>query len=133
MLLSTLLVGLVSTAFIEIYPEGLLFIFGGNEDELYMQYGRLVFRLFLSTVALTCYMKMSSIFFQSCGQPAKATITSVLRDIVLFSPLVIILPLIAENNESGSGIVALLYAPMIADVIATCIIVIITIRLFKKL
>lgn len=133
MLISTIIIGAIFTLFTEIYPEGLLAIFGGKDDQLYMEYGKLVFRLFLATTTLTCFIKMSSIFFQSCGQPVKAMISSLLRDLLFFVPAVIILPLIAESKEAGSGVVALLYAPMIADILATFIAVGITIKLFKEL
>ena len=108
-------------------------IFGGSNEPLYMEYAKLVFRLFLATTTLTCFIKMSSIFFQSCGEPIKATISSLLRDVLFFIPAVIILPLIAENNEPGSGIVAILYAPMIADTIAFLIAIFFTIKMFKEL
>ncbi len=133
MLISTIIIGAIFTLFTEIYPEGLLAIFGGKDDELYMEYGKLVFRLFLATTTLTCFIKMSSIFFQSCGQPVKAMISSLLRDLLFFVPAVIILPLIAENRKAGTGVVALLYAPMIADILATFIAIGITIKLFKEL
>ncbi len=133
MLISTLIIGLIFTAIIEIYPEGVIYIFGGQDEPLYIEYGKLVFRLFLATVTLTCFIKMSSIFFQSCGQPLKAMISSLLRDLLFFVPAVIIIPLIAESNQVGSGVVALLYAPMIADILATFICVFITLKLFKEL
>ena len=132
-LLWSLGIGVVATLLFELYPEGIIMIFGGSDDALYMEYAKLVFRLFLATTILTCFIKMSSIFFQSCGEPLKATISSLVRDLLFFIPAVLILPFIAENNEAGTGIIALLFAPMIADVLAFFIALVLTIRLFKKL
>ncbi len=132
-LLWSLGIGIVSTLLFELYPEGIIMLFGGSEEPLYMEYAKLVFRLFLATTILTCFIKMSSIFFQSCGEPLKATVSSLVRDLLFFIPSVLLLPFIAENNEAGSGIVAVLFAPMIADVLAFFIALVLTIRLFKKL
>ncbi len=132
-LLWSLGIGILSTLLFELYPEGIIMIFGGSNEPLYMEYAKLVFRLFLATTTLTCFIKMSSIFFQSCGEPIKATISSLLRDVLFFIPAVIILPLIAESNEPGSGVVALLYAPIIADSIAFLIAIFFTIKMFKEL
>ncbi len=132
-LLWSLGIGIVSTLIFELYPEGIIMIFGGSNEQLYMDYAKLVFRLFLSTTILTCFIKMSSIFFQSCGEPLKAMISSLMRDILFFIPAVIILPLIAENIEAGSGVIAVLYAPMIADGLAFMIAVFFTVKLFKEL
>lgn len=132
-LIWTLAIGALSTLLFELYPEGILMLFGGKESELYIEYGKMVFRLFLATTILTCFIKMSSIFFQACGEPIKATISSLMRDILFFVPAVIILPMIAEKHQAGTGVVALLYAPMIADVLAFFIALGITIKLFKQL
>lgn len=132
-LIWTIGLGFLATLLFEIYPDGVLAIFGSTDNSLYMEYGRLVFRLFLATTILNCFIKMSSIFFQSCGEPIMATVSSLARDILFFIPAVIILPLIAENNAAGTGIIALLYAPMIADILAFIICLFSTFRLFSKL
>ncbi len=126
-------IGIVCTLFFELYPEGIIMIFGGSNEELYMEYAKLVFRLFLSTTVFTCFIKMSSIFFQSCGESLKAIVSSLVRDILFFIPSVILLPIVAENVETGSGVVAVLYAPMIADSLALIIVIFFTIKLFKEL
>ena len=43
-------------------------------------------------VLCTCLIKMFSIFLQAVGEPLKAAVVSLARDIILFVPLVIILP-----------------------------------------
>lgn len=131
-LMWTLGIGIVSTFIFELFPDAVIGLFGGQDDALYMEYGRLVFRLFLSTTILTCFIKMSSIFFQACGKPVQATIASLFRDVLFFVPAVIIIPYISEKIEPGSGSVSLLCAPMIADFLAFFIALGFTIKLFKE-
>lgn len=132
-LMWTIGISFIATLLFEIWPDFIVGIFGAQDDPLYMEYGRLVFRLFLATTMLTCFIKMSSIFFQACGKAVKATIASLARDILFFVPAVIILPMISEKRETGSGIVALLYAPIIADTLAFFIALTFTFILFKEL
>ena len=68
----------------------------------------MTFRIFLSLVTFTCVIKMTSIFFQAVGQPVKAAISSLTRDIVCFIPLVIILP-------KFFGVTGILFAAPAAD------------------
>lgn len=111
--LITAAVGLVSTVIFEVCPQFIIGIFGSNSSnpELYMQFAVLTFRIFLSLVTLSCVIKVISIFFQAVGEPLKATIVSLSRDIIFFVPLVLILPR-AMNNING-----VLYAAPIADIL----------------
>ena len=132
-LMWTLGIGLASTMLFELCPDAVLNIFGSSDNDLYMEYGRLVFRLFLATTVLNCIIKMSSIFFQSCGEPLLATISSLARDILFLIPAVIVIPMLYEASHPGEGVVALLFAPMIADTLAFIICLISTLIVFKKL
>lgn len=132
-LIWTLIISSLATLLFELYPQGIVMLFGGQEDPLYMEYGKLVFRLFLATTILTCFIKMSSIFFQSLGKPIQATIASLARDILFFVPLVMIIPAITESRQAGSGIVSLLFAPMVSDFLGFFIALFFTMRVFKKL
>lgn len=129
----TIGIGLFFTFLFEAFPKAFILIFGGQDNALYMEYGTMVFRLFLATISLTCFIKMSSIFFQACGYPIEATIASLARDILFFVPFVILLPFIFEKQKQGEGIIALLFAPMIADTLAFFIALFFTFRTFKKI
>lgn len=126
-LIATLAVGIVSTLIFELCPQVVIGIFGGTEDALYSEFAKLTFRIFLSLVTLTCFIKMTSIFFQAVGQPVKATISSLVRDIVCFVPLVVLLP-----NLLGD-IKGILYAAPAADLIAGCVALALTAVCFKGL
>lgn len=124
--LSTLAVGIISTLIFELCPQVVIGIFGSTDDALYIEFATKTFRIFLSLVAFTCLVKMTSIFFQSVGQPVKATVASLIRDLVCFVPLVTVLPAIFNDVE------AILYAAPAADLIAMCIATGLTVRFFKK-
>ncbi len=132
-LIATLVVGIVSTLIFEIYPQGVINIFGSGNDTLYLEYARRTFRIFLSLVIFTCVIKMSSIFFQAVGRPVMAVIASLTRDIVCFVPLVILIPSIFERNQAGSGINGILFAAPAADLIGMIVAVCLTVHYFRTM
>lgn len=131
-MLLTVAVGVISTLIFELCPDVVINLFGGG-DELYMDFARKTFRIFLMLVTFTCAIKVSSVFFQAVGKPVKATVASLSRDIVCFIPLVIAIPGIFESMEAGSGITALLWASPVADLVAMIVTVILTLSFFKTL
>jgi len=126
---TTIVVGLIATLVFEIYPEAIINIFGSNSEnpELYMQFAVLTFRIFLMLVTFTCIIKVISIFFQAVGEPLKSAIVSLSRDIILFVPLVIILPNLINNIDG------VLWAAPIADAIGIIISVSLVVVYFHHL
>lgn len=114
---ATVAVGIIATIIFERCPELIINIFGSNSEtpELYMQFAILTFRIFLSLITITCTIKVISIFFQAVGEPLKAAIVSLSRDIVLFVPLVIILPNIMHSING------ILWAAPVADILGAII------------
>ena len=131
-LISTLIVGLLATLLFQFYPQGIINIFGGG-NELYEDFAIKTFRIYLSLMTITCLVKMTAVFFQSIGKSIRAVIASLIRDILCFTPIVLILSSILENNEAGSGINGIIYAAPIADFISIFVILILTVTFFKKL
>lgn len=129
-LLCTLIIGIISTLLFEIVPDAVVGLFGKPKNipnpEDYWDFARKTFRIFLSLVTFTCVIKMSSIFFQAVGKPVFAVLTSLIRDIICFVPLICILPIFL-------GIDGILIAAPIADSIAMGITIIFTILFFKKI
>ncbi|MBQ9276370.1 MAG: cytidylate kinase family protein, partial [Clostridia bacterium] len=115
----------------EAYPDMFIAIFGSTDEVLYMEYARYVFRIFLSLVIVTCFIKVTSIFFQAAGKPVQAMICSLTRDIVVFVPAVIIIPLAYEASHAGKGILALLFAAPLADLVCGIVTVVLVILYFK--
>lgn len=124
-LTSTIIVGIISTLIFELCPSFVISLFGA-QDELYMEFAVLTFRIFLMCVTLTCTIKMCSIFFQAVGKPINAAIVSLTRDIILFVPLVLILPNYMEIKGA-------LWAAPVADIIGIIVTIILLIIFFKNL
>jgi len=129
-LLCTVVVGLISTVLFEAAPRAVAAIFGSpknipNPDD-YWLFATKVFRIFLSLVTFTCIIKMSSIFFQAVGKPVFAVMSSLIRDIVCFIPLIVVLPIFY-------GIEGILYAAPIADAVAFAVVCILTAVFMKSL
>ena len=121
----TLIIGVASTFIIELYPQKIISIFGSN-DTLYINFAVLAFRLFLMFITFTCFIKVSSIFFQAVGSPIKSAIISLGRDIIFFVPLVIILP-------NFWGINGVLISAPIADCLGMFLTIALIINFFKNL
>lgn len=91
------------------------------------------FRIYLSLLSVTCLVKMTTVFFQSIGKSVRAAVTSLVRDIVCFTPLAIFLSAALEINQSGSGINGIPWAAPLADMVAAIVIVCLTVSFFRKL
>lgn len=124
-ILATLVVGTIATVIFEFFPQLPISLFG-VESELYLEFAIKTFRIFLMLMAFTCIIKVISIFFQAVGEPLKATVISLLRDIVCFVPLVIIL-------SALMGIDGVLWAAPIADAIGLAVAATMAALFFKKL
>jgi len=120
-----IIIGIIATIIFQLCPQVIINIFG-SESDLYNEFAELTFRIFLSLIMVTCVVKISSIFFQAVGQPLKAAIISLVRDLACFVPLALILP-------KFMGIKGLLYAAPIADIIGLIITVPTLVLFFKKL
>lgn len=89
-------------------PEKMLALFITNSDIVAMGAGSL--RLFFSSYITLGFMIMSITLFQSIGKGGKAAMLTLLRQLVLFIPLVFILPMIGNIGVQG-----VFLAPVITD------------------
>lgn len=124
-IIATTIVGVVLTTLIELFPDPIINLFG-VDSELYLEFARLTFRIFLMAITLTCLTKVISIFFQAVGEPLKSTVASLMRDLVCFVPLVLILP-------NFMGVEGVLWAAPIADVTSIVASAALAISFFHKL
>ena len=131
-LTSTLIVGAIATLIFQLCPEVVINIFGSG-NELYQEFAVKTFKIYLSLMTITCLVKMTAVFFQSIGKSIRAVVASLIRDIVCFTPLVLILTFVLETKEAGSGINGILYSAPIADFISIFVILILTVSFFKGL
>ena len=129
-LISTLIVGTLATLVFQLKPEIIINIFGKG-DTLYQEFAIKTFKVYLSLMTVTCLVKMTAVFFQSIGKSVHAVVASLIRDIVCFTPLVLILTSVLENKNAGEGINGILYAAPISDVVSIFVILFLTIFFFK--
>ena len=122
-------IGLVCTVLFEAAPGAFVAIFGApkfSNPELYWEFGRKTFRIFLIFIVFTCFIKTSSIFFQASGKPVFAILCSTVRDLCVFVPLIILMPL-------ALGIEGILWSSSIADAAGLILTVGLTIAFFKEI
>ena len=112
----TISTGLLFTLIFELAPTAIIRIFGVPSNipnpEEYWRFGELTLRIFLALTCVSCVIKMNSIFFQAAGKPVFAAVSSTMRDMICFVPLVLILPSISPSIE------LLLFAAPVSDLIA---------------
>ncbi len=129
-LISNLIVGIVATIILECFPGQIISIFGSNSanPENYLEFGKLTIRIYLSLITFTLIQKVTAIFLQACGHPVKATILSLLRDVIAIVPAMVLLP-------KALGIIGVLYSSIVSDsisIIVTIILLVIEVRHLNK-
>lgn len=131
-LCGTLVTGIIATVIFQLWPQAVVGIFGSG-NALYQEFAVKTFRIYLSLMTVTCLVKMTAVFFQSIGQSTYAVISSVVRDIICFTPLALGIPIVLEKAEVGTGINGILYAAPISDLVAIIVILVLTISFFQIL
>ena len=130
-LLCAIIIGLSFTLLFQLAPEFVIRLFGVPSNVPnpadYWEFGIMTMRIFMSLICISCIIKVNSIFFQASGKPIRAAITSMIRDIVCFVPLIIVLPLLYNNVES------ILWAAPVADFIAMIVTAILSVSFIKSL
>ena len=131
-LLSSITVGLIATLIFQLWPELVINLFGAG-DELYMEFAKKTFRIYLSLVTVTGLTKMTTVFFQSIGKSVQAVVTSMVRDLVCFVPLALCLSAALERHQPGTGINGLLIAAPLSDAVAAVLILWLSVSFFRGL
>lgn len=131
-LLSSLTVGILATIVFIACPQIIIGIFG-KQNELYMEFAVISFKIFLSFSFVTAFIKISSIFFQAIGKPVQAMVASVLRDMICFVIFTIGLCMFFEERTPGKGIYGILFASPLSDLVAGTVITILTIKFLRSL
>lgn len=97
---------------LEIFPEQIVSIFG-KQNELYMEFARKCMQIYMAASFTVGANIVTGIFFQSIDKPVQSTVLSLLRQIVILVPCVLILSAVG-NVET------ILFAGPISDG-ASCI------------
>ena len=127
-IISNIIVGIIATIVLECFPGQIIKIFGSNSEnpEKYIEFGEMTIRIYLALISFTLIQKVTAIFLQACGHPVKATILSLLRDVVALIPAMCLLPL-------AYGIKGVLYSSLVSDSISLIVTIVFLVLEVKNL
>lgn len=98
------------------FPGAIISMFG-NDNAQFTAFGIRCLRIFMFGIFTSGFQMITTTYFQATGQAAKASVLSMLRQLILLIPLIIILPLFM-------GLDGIIYAGPIADFTSAIIILI---------
>ncbi len=122
---SSTLIVLIGWALCEMIPDVILKLFG-NGDANFNTFAIKAMRIYLFGVFTSGFQIVTTNYFQATGQPLKASLLSMLRQLLLLIPLIIILPMFF-------GLDGILYAGATADLASGGIVLIFALKEIKKL
>ncbi len=120
-----LVISVVSFIFFRLFPRQILEWFGSNTEE-YFEFGVMFFRIFMFFTWLNFLQPISSNFFTAIEKPKKGIFLSLTRQLIFILPLILLLPL-------RFGIMGILYAAPIADLMTAIVTVIMISAEFREL
>jgi putative MATE family efflux protein len=109
----------------QLFPRQILSLFG-TEDVQFTQFAIRCLKVYMLGIFSAGFQVVTTSYFQSTGQPLKASILSMLRQLVLLIPLILILPL-------SFGLEGILYAGPVADITSMIIVSQFVLHEMKKL
>ena len=112
-LVTTVIAG-ISVVLGELFPASILGLF--SREATLVQHGVLPLRIVISLVPIIGVQIVGAALFQSLGKPVPALVLSLLRQVLLFIPLVLILPRIY-----GLGLLGIWIAFPLSDLFSTLI------------
>ena len=98
----------------KLFPETIVGIFG-KENAAFTDFAVKCLRIYLFSIFCAGFQIVSTNYFQATGQPLKASVLSMLRQLLLLIPLILILPLFF-------GLDGILYSAPIADAASAAIV-----------
>ena len=109
----------------QLFPEQIISIFG-NDNAAFSDFAVKCLRIYLFTIFFAGFQIVSTNYFQATGQPLKASILSMLRQLLLLIPLILILP-------RFFGLNGILFAAPVADTLSAVIVACFIVPEMKKL
>ncbi len=98
----------------QLFPGQILSLFG-TEDVQFTEFAIRCLKVYMLGIFTAGFQVVTTSYFQSTGQPLKASILSMLRQLLLLIPLILILPL-------SFGLEGILYAGPVADITSMVIV-----------
>lgn len=109
----------------QIFPRQILAVFG-SADSNFTEFAVKCLRIYMMGIFAAGFQVVSTSYFQATGQPMKASVLSMLRQLLLLIPLVLLLPLFF-------GLDGILYAGPVADISSAVVVAAFVIPELKKL
>jgi len=104
-------VGAVALIIVEVFPQGLIGIFGAaNESTYYTDFAIKAFRIYLCMMIFACMNKACFIFLQAMGKALESTVLSMVREIMFGVGFALLLPL-------RFGLDGVLYSMPVSDLL----------------
>lgn len=120
-------VGVLVFIIVEIFPAGLIGIFGAsNESSYYTDFAVRAFRIYLYMVVLACINKATFIFLQAMGKAYSSIMLFMVREIVFGVGFALILPIFY-------GLDGVLYSMPVSDGLTFMISVVVIVFTYKQL
>lgn len=116
---------LIGWAVCQLAPHLVLSLFG-KENQTFTDFAVRCLRIYLGGIFCAGFQIVSTNYFQATGQPLKASLLSMLRQLILLIPLLLILPLFFGLN-------GLLYAGPCADIGSAIIVALFILPEMRKL
>ncbi len=116
---------LIGWAVCQLAPHLVLSLFG-KENQTFTDFAVRCLRIYLGGIFCAGFQIVSTNYFQATGQPLKASLLSMLRQLILLIPLLLILPIFF-------GLSGLLYAGPCADIGSAVIVVLFILPEMRKL
>ena len=107
------------------FPQYIIALFG-NDNAQFTQFAVMCLRIYMFGIFLSGFQMITTSYFQATGQAFKASILSMLRQLIILIPLIIILPLFM-------GLDGIIYSGPIADIGSSIIIFFFAAAEMKKL
>lgn len=98
----------------QLFPGAILGLFG-TQDPQFNIFAERCLRIYMLGIFTAGFQVVSTSYFQSTGQPFKASILSMLRQLLLLIPLILLLPL-------RFGLSGILYAGPAADIMSAVVV-----------
>ena len=120
-------VGLVALIIVEVFPQGLIGIFGAAHESSYYTYFAIkAFRIYLCMMVFACVNKACFIFLQAMGKALESTALSMVREIVFGVGFALLLPL-------KFGLDGVLYSMPLSDILTFLIAAFLICQTYKEL
>ena len=119
------LITVVAWVIFQCFPLQLIRIFG-TESELYEKFAVQCFRIYLLLTFLNGLQMCAGVLFQAIGQPVKAAVASLSKQLLFYVPAMLIVSRI-------SGLTGVLWAGPVADALAFVLCLVLCVRELRKM